>query len=339
MCCALTQSTFFQKLVFLVPGKKHPWGAVIFPLSFVLIYDLLFCVLQKTIDKLPDKILMHIFSYLPHKELCRIATVCRKWRMIAYDSKLWSRVSLRPEFSKLNVSNIEGKWLLSRRSVIFLQHWSAAMFHHSMFFGTLLSSSWTAPQPRPGQPKIPARRYVEQCLFSALLALIGVRFSTSLRYIELPCDLITPPILHELANKVSFLFYHFAQNAKCHKWLRFFSVVSFFVFQIKKLTVNRKQWAQSELKFPVCWAWWLVFFSRTVPELALHDAGFLPRDAASRLQRPERLSRQSAQPDHLSVRGSSFWAAQQQNPSTEPWTHQMQRETQAVSPRLQRWLE
>lgn len=36
----------------------------------------------------------------------------------------------------------------------------------------------------------------------ALLALIGVRFSTSLRYIELPSELITPPVLHELANKV-----------------------------------------------------------------------------------------------------------------------------------------
>ena len=45
---------------------------------------------------------------------------------------------------------------------------------------------------------------VKGCIeFAALLALIGVRFSTSLRYIELPCELITPPILHEMANKVN----------------------------------------------------------------------------------------------------------------------------------------
>ncbi len=33
-----------------------------------------------------------------------------------------------------------------------------------------------------------------------LLGLIGVRFCPTLRYIELPCDLITPPVLHELAK-------------------------------------------------------------------------------------------------------------------------------------------
>ena len=45
---------------------------------------------------------------------------------------------------------------------------------------------------------------VQRCTeFAALLALIGVRFGISLRYIELPCELITPPILHEMANKVN----------------------------------------------------------------------------------------------------------------------------------------
>jgi len=35
----------------------------------------------------------------------------------------------------------------------------------------------------------------------ALLALISVRFGPCLRLMELPMDLITPPVLHELANK------------------------------------------------------------------------------------------------------------------------------------------
>ena len=43
--------------------------------------------------------------------------------------------------------------------------------------------------------------------FTGLLALIGVRFGTSLRYIELPCELITPPVLHELANKVKLILF------------------------------------------------------------------------------------------------------------------------------------
>ncbi|XP_064629938.1 F-box/LRR-repeat protein fbxl-1-like isoform X3 [Lineus longissimus] len=94
------------------------------------------------ISKLPDKILLKIFSYIPHKELCKIATVCKKWRLMAYDSRLWQVVSLRPDFSGLHVSSIE-----------------------------------------------------------ALLALISVRFGHTLRYIELPSELVTPPVVHELANK------------------------------------------------------------------------------------------------------------------------------------------
>ncbi len=58
--------------------------------------------------------MLHIFSYLPHKELCRVASVCKKWRLLIYDSKLWARVSLRPEFSNLHVgNNVEGIFSLS----------------------------------------------------------------------------------------------------------------------------------------------------------------------------------------------------------------------------------
>ena len=91
---------------------------------------------------MPDKILLQIFSFLKHKELGKIARVCKRWRLIAYDSRLWQAVSLRPEFSGLHINSIE-----------------------------------------------------------ALLALINIRFGNTLRYIELPCELITAPVLHDLANK------------------------------------------------------------------------------------------------------------------------------------------
>ncbi|CAH2239095.1 jg461 [Pararge aegeria aegeria] len=95
-----------------------------------------------TIEKLPDKVLLNIFSYLSHREICRMATVCKRWRMVAYDTKLWTHVSLRPEISGLHVGSLE-----------------------------------------------------------SLLALISIRFGPSLRYIELPIELITHTVLHELASK------------------------------------------------------------------------------------------------------------------------------------------
>lgn len=71
-----------------------------------------------------------------------MARVCRRWRQVAYDTKLWKNVSLRPEVSGLHVGSLE-----------------------------------------------------------SLLALISVRFGPSLRYIELPIELITHTVLHELAAK------------------------------------------------------------------------------------------------------------------------------------------
>lgn len=96
----------------------------------------------QTIDKLPDKILLNIFSYLSHREICRMARVCRRWRQMAYDTRLWRNVSLRPEVSGLHVGSLD-----------------------------------------------------------MLLSLISVRFGASLRYIELPIELITHTVLHELAAK------------------------------------------------------------------------------------------------------------------------------------------
>ena len=61
----------------------------------------------QTIEKLPDKVLLNIFSYLSHREICRVARVCKKWRVIAYDTRLWRDVSLRPEISGLHVGSLE----------------------------------------------------------------------------------------------------------------------------------------------------------------------------------------------------------------------------------------
>lgn len=61
----------------------------------------------QTIEKMPDKILLRIFSYLPHRQVSRLARVCKKWRMISCDTRLWTHVSLRGEISGLHVPNIE----------------------------------------------------------------------------------------------------------------------------------------------------------------------------------------------------------------------------------------
>lgn len=62
---------------------------------------------QKTINHLPDKIMLHVFGYLHQSYLCRLAHVCKKWKLLAYDHRLWSRVSLRPEYGGLHVSNVD----------------------------------------------------------------------------------------------------------------------------------------------------------------------------------------------------------------------------------------
>ncbi|CAF3846071.1 unnamed protein product [Adineta steineri] len=103
---------------------------------------------KREFNALPEKVLLAIFSYLPHIELLRCARVCRLWRSLSQNSKLWKTVFLRPEYHGLHV------------------------------------------------------RHLDQ-----FLNLIDHRFSTSLKYIELPMELITADVLHELANKCANLKY------------------------------------------------------------------------------------------------------------------------------------
>ena len=49
------------------------------------------------------KVLLKIFSYLSHRELCAYSVVCKKWRAMSSDPRLWDFVSLRPEISGLFV--------------------------------------------------------------------------------------------------------------------------------------------------------------------------------------------------------------------------------------------
>jgi len=128
-----------------------------------------------SIEALPDKVLLRVFSFLKHQEMMKYSVVSKKWRMIAQDSRLWGFVSLRPEISGLQIQNID-----------------------------------------------------------MLLKLIQNRFAANLRYLELPCDLITREVLQELANRcpnLTHLLLDFSHGAQ----LADFSELNAFPTKIKYL--------------------------------------------------------------------------------------------------------
>uniref|UniRef100_A0A0X3P0S1 F-box/LRR-repeat protein 20 n=1 Tax=Schistocephalus solidus TaxID=70667 RepID=A0A0X3P0S1_SCHSO len=59
------------------------------------------------ITRLPEKLILRIFSFLTHTELCTIARVCKQWRRLAYDEELWQSLKLRPEMGGLSVPTVE----------------------------------------------------------------------------------------------------------------------------------------------------------------------------------------------------------------------------------------
>ncbi|VDP73189.1 unnamed protein product [Echinostoma caproni] len=59
------------------------------------------------ITRLPDKLLLRVFAYLSHVELCTIARVCKQWRRLAYDSSLWQALNLRLEYGGIFVRSID----------------------------------------------------------------------------------------------------------------------------------------------------------------------------------------------------------------------------------------
>lgn len=135
-----------NKIAFIAPRSIYKkiffWAKMRAGTHITLKFIFFFYPRLQTIEKLPDKVLLNIFSYLSHLEICRMAKICRRWRQEAYDTRLWRNVSLRPDVSGLHVTSLD-----------------------------------------------------------SLLSLIAVRFAASLRYIELPIELITHTVLHELAAK------------------------------------------------------------------------------------------------------------------------------------------
>ncbi|KAF5401102.1 F-box/LRR-repeat protein 7 [Paragonimus heterotremus] len=59
------------------------------------------------ITRLPDKLMLRTFSYLPQTDLCNIARVCKQWRRLAYDPSLWQSLNLRPEYGGIAVRSMD----------------------------------------------------------------------------------------------------------------------------------------------------------------------------------------------------------------------------------------
>ncbi|XP_043226730.1 F-box/LRR-repeat protein 7-like isoform X1 [Amphibalanus amphitrite] len=48
-------------------------------------------------DRLPDELILHIFSYLSTNELCFCARVCRRWYFLVWEPQLWTSITLTGE--------------------------------------------------------------------------------------------------------------------------------------------------------------------------------------------------------------------------------------------------
>ena len=129
-----------------------------------------------TIDKLPDRVLQLIFSYLSPAQMLTASRVCRHWKGITYSPAMWTSVSFRAAHGGIQVTNME-----------------------------------------------------------QLAQLIAVRF-TELRLCELATDLITPIILHELANrcpKLQYLTLDFSTAMQLHD----FNDLQSFPSRLRSLTL------------------------------------------------------------------------------------------------------
>ena len=86
---------------------------------------------QVGIHQLPSKVLLKIFALVgPEQLLSSVSDVCRRWRRLALDPRLWSRVSLcyeeaadRPWVPETRPEEV------SRRQTTALLHSSCTLFH------------------------------------------------------------------------------------------------------------------------------------------------------------------------------------------------------------------
>ncbi|EJW86548.1 hypothetical protein WUBG_02544 [Wuchereria bancrofti] len=60
-----------------------------------------------TVEKLPDKMLQAIFSYLSPYQVLIVGQVCKRWKEIAQSPSLWHLISFRPSYGGLQVTNQE----------------------------------------------------------------------------------------------------------------------------------------------------------------------------------------------------------------------------------------
>lgn len=132
--------------------------------------------------------------------------------MMAYDSRLWKSVSLRPEVSGLHVGSLEALLALIR----------------SGFFSKM-------------------SRYYMNYLFNRCVfiwRMCSIRFGPSLRYIELPIELITHTVLHELGSKcpnLTHMLLDFSTAMQLHDFneLQVWFTALFFTHVFNTLSISR----------------------------------------------------------------------------------------------------
>ena len=122
--------------------------------------------------------MIKVFSFLTHNEILKCALVCKTWRNISQNPKLWRSLKLRPDYpDSLQIKNVD-------------------YFMH----------------------------------------LLNHRFNAAVDFIELPIELITAPILHDLSNKCNYLT-HLTLDFSAAMQLQDFNDLNAFPCNLKMLTI------------------------------------------------------------------------------------------------------
>lgn len=79
---------------------------------------------KKNINSLPEKLLIKIFQKLTPRELLKCASVCKSWRGLTQNPRVWNMIRLRPDFKdSLYVRTLEYfMYLLSHRFSLGLEY-------------------------------------------------------------------------------------------------------------------------------------------------------------------------------------------------------------------------
>ncbi|KHJ98581.1 F-box domain protein [Oesophagostomum dentatum] len=154
-----------------------------------------------TIDKLPDKVLQQIFSYLSPYQILQSGQVCKRWRAVACSPLLWKFVSFRPNYGGIQVTIDKLPDKVLQQIFSYLSPYQVCEGYNSFVFRICTSPNaefcerfrfFNLVKPNYGGIQVTNHDY--------FLHLIGTQFS-ELRIVELATDLITPNVLYEMANK------------------------------------------------------------------------------------------------------------------------------------------